>query len=209
MKKLVSLKLSQQNVPTKIENARHYVTAITGNANFATPVPALANITTAVDELEVAYNAALAGGKALTAVMRDKEAQLDNLVTLLSHYVSATANGSDTIILSAGMNVKASSGGRRIAGFVVKQGAMPGQLKLRTDYLKGHAFIFQMVENAVPDENAETTPEDTWKQIGVSPRASFVIENLEPGKKYWFRVASVGTEGQNAWSEPMMKKVSE
>ncbi len=30
MKKLVSLKLSKQTVPTKIENARHYVTVMTG-----------------------------------------------------------------------------------------------------------------------------------------------------------------------------------
>ena len=88
MKKLVSLKLSKQNVPTKIENARHYVTAMTGNPSFTTPSPTLASITTAVNNLETAYNAALGGGKVLKATMRDKEIILDTLLLQLSHYGS-------------------------------------------------------------------------------------------------------------------------
>src|SRR3989344_8237196 len=130
MKKLVSLKLSKQTVPAKIENARHYVTLMTGNANFATPVPSLSVVSTAINNLETAYNSALGGGKVLTAIMHDKEAILDNLVTQLSHYVEATANGSDSIILSAGMNVKLQTGVRRTSGLVIKKGNQEGELKL-------------------------------------------------------------------------------
>ena len=73
MKKQVSLKLATLSVPVKIERARHYVTVMTGNPNFITPAPTLASITTAVTILETAFNNAQAGGKALTALMREKE----------------------------------------------------------------------------------------------------------------------------------------
>ncbi len=209
MKKLVSLKLSKQNVPTKIENARHYVTVMTGNPNFTTPTPTLASITTAVNNLETAYNAALSGGKVLTATMRDKEVILSGLLIQLSHYVEAAANGSETIILSAGMDVRAQAGGRRITGFTVQKGEMPGEIKLITPSLARHAYVWQMVEDPLPVETPETDPEHTWEQIGISTTASFIKDSLEIGKKFWFRVANIGKDGQSPWSDPLPKIVFE
>ena len=208
MKKSVRLNLSRQNVPTKIENSRHYITAMTGNPNFTTPTPSLASITTAVNNLEVAYTNALGGGKVLTAIMHDKEVILDNLLTLLGAYVTATANGSETIVLSAGMQVKG-LGGRIAKVFSVTKGLHTGQLKLATKFYASHAYIWQMVLDPLPDETAAVDPAHTWEQIGVTPRASFVKDDLELGKKYWFRVASVGSEGQSAWSDPLSKTISE
>lgn len=209
MKRLVSLKLSQQSVPAKIENARHYVTVMTGNPNFTTPSPTLASITTAVNNLETAYNNALGGGKVLTSLMHDKETILDNLVTQLSHYVEGIANGSETIILSAGMNVKAPTGPRGIIGFLIKKGDQVGELKLSTKSQAHHAYIWQMVADPLPDETEGIDPTHTWEQIGVTVKASFVKDELEVGEKYWFRVATVGKDGQNSWSDPLGKMVSE
>lgn len=208
MKKLVSLKLSKLSVPTKIENGRHYVSTMTGNPNFTTPTPTLANVTTAVNNLEIAYNNALGGGKVLTAIMHDKELIFDNLVTLLSHYVEATANGSESVILSAGMEIKG-PGGRVARVFAVTKGKQPGELKLSTKFYSSHAYIWQMVSDPLPDETEAVDPEHTWEQIGVTAKASFKVEDLEIGEKYWFRVASVGKDGQNPWSDPIGRMVSE
>lgn len=208
MKKLVSLKLSKQSVPTKIENARHYVTVMTGNANFPTPIPTLANVTTAVNNLEASYNAALAGGKVLTAIMRDKEAILNGLLIQLSHYVEATANGNETVILSAGMDVRVQAGGRRITGFTVQRGEMAGEIKLSTPAIPRNAYVWEMVADPLPVETEED-PEHTWEQIGISITASFIKEGLEIGKKFWFRVASIGKDGQSAWSDPLPKVIFE
>lgn len=209
MKKLVSLKLSKQTVPTKIENARHYVTVMTGNPNFTTPSPTLASITTAVNALETAYNAALGGGKVLTATMHDKEAILDNLLTQLGHYVEGVANGSETIILSAGMTVKASTGPRGTLGFVIKNGERGGEVKLSTKSQAHHAYMWQVVLDPLPDESAEVDPTHTWELMAVTTKASIVKVDLEIGEKYWFRVATVGKNGQNDWSNPISKMISE
>ena len=208
MRKLVSLKLSKQSVPTKIENGRHTQTAMTGNPLFLSPLPTMLAFGTALTNLENAYTNALAGGKLLTAILHEKEAIVDTLYTQLSHYVEAIANGVESVILSAGMNVKATKG-RSTSGFVIKKGILPTQLKLSTTYLRSHAYVWQMVLDPLPDETAAIDPTHTWIQIGITTKASFVMDGLVLGKKYWFRVANIGKAEQSVWSDPLPKTVSE
>jgi len=47
----------------------------------------------------------------------------------------------------------------------------------------------------------------SWTQVGIATSASKLIENLTSGKRYWFRVAAVGTVGQSGWSEHATKVV--
>ena len=206
MKKLVSLKLSKQTVPVKIENTRHYVTAMTGNPNFTTPSPSLASITTAVNALETAYNNALGGGKVLTALMHDKELILDTLLTQLSHYVEAIANGSETIILSAGMEMRTTSI-RAARAFSITTGNLPGEIKLVTKYKNSNAYIWQLIADPLPDDAIVVDPTHIWTQAGVSTKATFNVADLTIGKKYWFRFAYVNKSGQDAWSDPLSKMV--
>ncbi len=58
LKVKVALNLANQPVSVKIAKARHYVTSMTGNANFATPTPTLASITTANNALETSAKSA-------------------------------------------------------------------------------------------------------------------------------------------------------
>jgi hypothetical protein len=50
------LGLGTLSVTHKVELARQIVIKMTGNANFTTPVPALAAITTAANSAETAFN---------------------------------------------------------------------------------------------------------------------------------------------------------
>jgi hypothetical protein len=209
MKTLVNLGLSHISVPETIENARHYVTSITANAlTFATPNPPLANISAAANNLELAYNNALAGGKTFTTIMRDKKTLLDNLLIQLSHYVEATANGTDATVLIAGMNLKG-KGGRSASVFSVVVGKLPGTLELHAPYKANVAFLWEMVKEPIPDAAAAIDPAHTWIQAGVSHKASFVVSELIVGTKYWFRYSTVGRDGQGAWSDPISKVVAE
>src|SRR5258708_25791293 len=114
MKTLVKMGLSQMPIEKKIVNTRFMVTSMTGNANFGTPNPTLATITTNVNALEAASIAAKGGGKDETANMRAKEAVLDLSLKLLGYYVegiaSANPANAEAIILSAGMDVKGKGG---------------------------------------------------------------------------------------------------
>ena len=65
----VKLALQQLTVPQKVQFLRQVVTAMTGNANFATPSPTLVTITAKADDLETTFNDAQAARltKTLTA----------------------------------------------------------------------------------------------------------------------------------------------
>ena len=101
------------------------------------------------------------------------------------------------------------TGGRRTNGLVIKNGNQEGELKLSTNYLSNHAYIWQMVQDPLPNETETVDPEHTWEQVGVTTKATFIIDDLVAGLKYWFRVATVGKEGQSSWSDPLQKTVFE
>ncbi|MFH1003952.1 MAG: hypothetical protein V1781_00395, partial [Bacteroidota bacterium] len=56
-------------IPTKIEFGRNTVARMTANTVFLTPDVPLAQITTAVNNLEITYNQSQDGGKQQTAAM--------------------------------------------------------------------------------------------------------------------------------------------
>jgi hypothetical protein len=96
MKARISLGLSSLSIPTKIVNAKHVVTAITDNENFTAPVPSLESVSSAINDLETAYNMAQGAGPAQTSLMYDKEKVLDNVLSQLANYVEIVANGNET-----------------------------------------------------------------------------------------------------------------
>ena len=202
MKTKVNLGLAKTPVPLKIERARHIVTSMTGNANFATPVPTLASVTTAINNLEIAFNAAQGAGPAQTATMHDKETLLDNLLTQLANYVESTSNGVAAIILSAGMDVKG-KGGQQPHIFNAVAGKHTGEAILHAKVTRHASYIWQMT-NDPPLLTPPNLPNNlAWHQVGVTTKSIFVVEGLAAGTRYWFRVAIVTKTGQEAWSDPI------
>ncbi len=45
-----------------------------------------------------------------------------------------------------------------------------------------------------------------WLQEDIITRSHCTVSKLKSGKKYWFRVAPVNSNGQGPWSEPVQKK---
>jgi hypothetical protein len=78
------------------------VAAMTGNAHYATPAPALADITTAVGAFTAAVADAVDGGKTLTAIKNERRAALVALMRQLASYVQATCNEDMAVLLSSG-----------------------------------------------------------------------------------------------------------
>src|SRR6516165_1944835 len=98
------------NVPALIKLAQAIVTAMTGNANFATPEPTLPSVTTAINDLANAETATQARTRGAAATCNDKLATLVQLLEQLKAYVQKTAdanmeNGA-SIIQSAGVSVR-------------------------------------------------------------------------------------------------------
>lgn len=207
MKARINLSLSKLSGPAKIEKGRHIVTAMTGNSSFTTPIPTLVNVSNAINAYETAYNNAQGAGPVQTALMHEKEAILDNILSQLGNYVEITANGVESIILSAGMSVR-TKGGKQAFTFTAISGKHPGELELHAKSIKRGAYLFEMVCDPLPDAGNKSSTENLWKQIGVSIQATFTVSNLSAGIKYWFRYATVNKDGQSAWSDPISKIVS-
>ena len=81
---------------------RAIIEKMTGNANFPTPNPDLADVAAAVDELEAADIAAEDGGKTLNATVQLKKAAVFDVMRPLRDYVNQVAAGDEAICLSSG-----------------------------------------------------------------------------------------------------------
>jgi len=80
----VKLNLRNQSVPAKVAKGRQIVNAMTNNTSFATPHPALTDVTAALDELESAFaqvQSARAEVTTRVATQDIAEANLDQVLT--------------------------------------------------------------------------------------------------------------------------------
>ncbi len=195
MKTLVALGFSSLAIPRKIERGRFIVTSMTGNANFTTPSPTLASITTAINALETAHITAQGGGADDTAAMYAKELALDLLIKSLGGYVEGIANASplnaETIILSAGMNVKA-KGVKASPDFDVQITGNPGEVLLIHSGVARGSIEFQM--------STDSSNESNWQAIYSGTRGRFTKGGLTSGTRYYFRSTVIDKSGKNPWS---------
>jgi hypothetical protein len=177
---------------------------MTGNDKFPAPKPPLLEIKTATDELEKAYSLAQTGGKQQTAEMYQKEAVLDNLLTLLVAYVESIADGNDAIILSAGMDIQSE---KTIAllpdppeNLKVVNGAISNSLTLTWDNTK-FARVYIIEQN-----NNELLPENEWHLVAVQTKRKLEVVDLVSGKKYGFRIKPVGVKGTGGATNPVVQR---
>ena len=82
------------------------ITAMTGNTNYATPLPTLAVVQTAWDAFIAALADAASGGLTLTAIKNDKRAELVAWLRQLASYVQVTCKGDLTILLSSAFPIQ-------------------------------------------------------------------------------------------------------
>ena len=185
----VVLKLARISVPHKVENARHYVTMMTGNINFTAPHPTLAEVISDALLLEQAFEAARDGSRSATQLMYDREATLDNRVTELAHYVEYISNTSTTpesVITSAGMQFKTASA-RDPRVFSVKHGRVNGDVDASTKAEVGKAsYIWEFRKK----DSAE------WIRAAITVKASYHFSGLTSGSTYEFRLKTITSEGE-------------
>lgn len=107
----VKLNLGRLSVTDKVARGRHIVTKLTNNPNFSDPHPSLAEVTAALDELEAAFVGVQSAKSEVTTrvgAQENAEKKLDQILARLGSYVESVAGREDTLITSAGMDVKGS-----------------------------------------------------------------------------------------------------
>ncbi len=224
----VSLRLSDRTVDNKIEFAISVVFNMTGNAFFPAPVPTLAQVNTAAQNLDNARTAALNGGVDKTALQNQLEAVLDNLMLRLANQVEGIANaaittGGDaiTIITSAGMDYRRPSTPAAVPAAPVNVTATStlteGEIHTEWDVVhEAHVYVVETTTDplvvgtgnrtAAPAPGVTLPAAVVWTQVKILTQRKFTLTGLVSGTKYAVRIYCVGTHGESAYSNVVVAK---
>lgn len=195
--------LNDDNDADLIVSTNGIITALTGNASFANPVPTLAEITTSLGIFTTAVSEAAGGGVALTAARNDKREALATLLRDLAAWVQLNCGGDLAILLTSGFPTQKPT--RQPVGELhppsnlqVKLGIRSGQLISKADPVPGASIYNWRVTNA-----AQTNPTFTAQTTG----ARHTFSGLTPGVIYSVVVNAVGAAGPSNWSSPATQMV--
>jgi hypothetical protein len=197
---LVTLKLPRR-VPALITYAQTVLEAMTNNAHFPTPVPALTAIAAAITALQSAESA-VSRVKGTVVARNDKKAALVALLQQLRGYVQTTADAdpenSAAMIQSSGLAVKKLPA-HRPRVFTVKPRAVSGSVEIvaasvgrRASYVWGYS----------------TDGGKTWIEVGPTLQAKTLITGLPVATSVQFRYRAVTKTGAADWSQPVSHLVN-
>ena len=199
------LNFRRLSVTEKIAKARQIVTLVGENAVFAHPVPPLATITTATDDLAASDTDAeerKQSWRHSVDLRTQKEDVLTQLVSQCQSYVESVAGADESIISSAGMDPRGVRGPSTMpappSGLEVTIGDHDGELDLSWDPVDGAKSY--LIEKSLDPNNATGSTHG-----GSSTKSSTAIGGLTSGTRYWFRTAALNAAGQSGWSDPATK----
>ena len=168
--------------------------AMTGNATFPTPIPALTAVSNAVGDLQSAETVALTKVKGSIATRNEKKAALVALLELLRAYVQSIADGAPengpSIIESAGLAVrKTTAPAPRV--FAAKPGTVSGTAKL---------VVPSAARRASYEWQYSIDGGKTWIDAGPTLQARTTVVGLTAGATVLFRYRWVLKGGAGDWS---------
>jgi hypothetical protein len=193
----------QLPIPEKISRGRKVYSGMSDNASFPNPDVPLNELKDANDLLEVSHLSARNGGKEKTVLMRQAEEAWNDKMRKEARYVERIADEDPAIVISAGFNLAKQPIPAQRSEFSAEPGKSSGSVLLRRQAVPGaKSYIWQFCINVLPET------EDGWKIAEVSGKASVELKNLNPVTKYWFRVATVTSNGTLPYNDPIMHIVT-
>lgn len=213
----VKLDFIKLAVPAKIQYGRDRVIDLTGNANFTTPEPSLAEITDACNDLETKYNAAQGGGPAQTTAQNQSEKVLDERMRKLANYVTRIADGDVVIITSAGFTptqTEASPIGApdKVENLTAKHGEQAGTIHTNCNVAKNTKGYVTIITNSstlplvtTPDgvllQSAAAIAAGIFLLVNSSTSRKTTFNNLVSGTRYFIRKYAFNAAGKGADSD--------
>lgn len=165
------------------------------NANPAFPAPpvSIADLLDAMEELSGAYdNLKFTRSRLYAAQVATVVPVVKSQLTSLGLYVDSVAAGDANIIFSAGMVPTKTRASNPVPAQVANISAyftgIPGAIKLewrRPSFAK----MFKVYMTEDPESG------DEWQLVDTISTRRLMVENLERGKRFFFKVVAVGTAG--------------
>ena len=181
--------------------ANSIVTAMTGNASFPTPNPALAVVSADIVAYENAEVAVLARTKG-AAETRDVKlvtlrTDLEHLVAYVQVVADADPSTAEAVIQSAGFAVR-KVGLRSRGGLEVESAGVPGAVKL----------FAKAVSRRAAYEWQFSTDQKTWTNAPSTLQSKTAIVGLTSATTYYFRCRPITKTGETSWSQVVSLVVS-
>lgn len=203
----VKLGLNRVTAFVLAAKANNMVAKMTGNPAYATPVPALADVTAASNVLTAAIDAHVLNPGPREKAARDQAFDnLKGLVIDLGGYVQAASNGKRDLIESAGCEVRKSAA-------PVGELAAPGKVQAYATALKGRVDVrwggvrgrlLYNLYSCIGDPNNE----DNWSLQLQTSKNRHSIEGLKSGDTYFFAIRAVGVAGISPMSDVTSAKAA-
>jgi len=206
----VKLMLFEKSDSDLLAFAQSHETAMTGNPNFTTLLPAA----TAFTSVRAAYATALAAfitaqanAKLATTNKDTARSALESVLTQRGNYVeltAATAADPVAVIESANFSSRASKTPAGIPAQVmnlsVTAGDHDGELKAQWDPVAG-AKTYEVQTS--PDPFTATS----WSRTKSVTKSMVVLAGFTSGARIWMRVRAIGTGGEGNYSSEISKIV--
>ena len=202
----VALKLERKSVSNLIIFARnvhdHMVAAA---ATFVTPPVLMLDLDKHATDLEKAQTDVVNGNHS-NYVNRDaRRVVLESDLKQLGNYVDMTAKGSETIIVSAGMDVRKNGSTNRLSNLqqpIIRKifCDQKGTLTLKW-YPVPHSVNFGL-------EFTNDLAAGNWNNGTYSTNRTATLSGLNSDTRYWVRVRALGKNGIfSDWSDPASRMV--
>ncbi|MGS2764632.1 hypothetical protein [Sinomicrobium sp. M5D2P9] len=177
-----------------IQKAELIVDSMTDNASFATPIPSLTEVRTAIDTFGAAIVKAGEGGQTDRLARDQKRTDLVALLQKLALYVQMESNNDEVVLASSGFTLRKTPEPIGILAKPKNFVVVPvnrGMIKASLNSIYGaKSYLFEY----------RRVGEEPWTVVAHT-KSSLLLNSLDSGREYEFRVAGVGAAPQKIYSE--------
>ena len=182
-----------------VGKSEHVEDKMTGNVNFPTPSPNLAEVAAARTALSAALVEAQGRATAAIATKNAAAKTLSTLLVKLARYVNSVAAGDVEKAVSSGFDLAKNPDPidrlEAPSKFEAARGTIAGEVDLRWKGVRGG----RLYEVYICDGDPTST--GVWTSVGMTSKARFTVKGLIRNKAYSFRVTALGTVGEGPVSE--------
>ena len=190
-----------------IAKSRNVVAQLTAHvATFAAPNPALADVTAVISALESAKRDAETGSHLAYGEVRATRTALKGMMNQLAEYVANVAAGDETIMLQAGFEARKKPERQPLpeapTSLIAMVSAYQGAVDLQWVSAPYRSYVVMMASTDPAQAGAE------WQAVATTTKRRHTVDQLEPGKMYWFQVKAVNAAGEGPASEYGMSRAA-
>jgi len=189
----VKIGLRGLNPSEKVEKAMKVVSGMSRSIIYSKNKKLIEELTSAQVALSKAIEISEYGDRRAIAARNLCVKNLDAKLRKAASYIEAFSNGSREAIENCGFEIRILNNQPQPLGlpenFRIKRTEKDGELLLIWSPVKNSKNY--LIQSCMTDSKGKSD----WMTISYSTRSRCIIDNLEPGKKYYFRVLAIGAGG--------------